>query len=117
MNTLRKKRGQYLGTEIDHKWWRRYRKGGFSTRGVGEYWIKDGSLFFQHRARQNPICLPLQNIVEIVLCPCKQRFRTGNKPIVRLTWQKGDRWLSSGFALSEGIVEASGLLASLRAVS
>jgi hypothetical protein len=117
MNTIQKKPSQYLGTEIDHKWWRRYSKGGFSTRGIGEYWIKDGSLFFQHRARQKPICFPLQNIVEVILCPCKQRFRIGNKPVIKLVWQMGNRWLSSGFALSEGMEEASGLLASMRAAS
>ena len=115
MNVIQKKRGQYLGTRIDHKWWRRYSEGGFFARGNGEYWIKDGSLFFQHQAQQEPIRLPLQNIVEIVLCPCKKRFRMGTKPVIKVVWQKGDRWLSSGFALSEGIEAASGLLASLRA--
>jgi hypothetical protein len=115
MNATQKKRGQYLGTKIDHKWWRCYTKEGFFTRGIGEYWIKDGSLFFQHRAQQKPICLPIQNIVEIVLCPCKKRFRIGTKPVIKLVWKKGDHWLSSSFALSDGREETSGFLAGLRA--
>ena len=115
MNAIQKKHGQYLGTEIDHKWWRRYKEEGFFTHGIGEYWIKDGSLFFQHQARQEPIRLPLKNIVEIVLCPCKKRFRVGTKPIIKLVWLKGDRWLSSGFALSESLEGITGLLANLRA--
>ena len=115
MNAIRKNRGQYLGTEIDHKWWRRYSKGGFFTRGKGEYWVKDGFLFFQHKTRQNPIRLPLQDIVEIILYPCRQRFRLGNKSVIKLVWQKDGRWLSSGFALSGDSEETSGLMACLRA--
>jgi len=112
MNAIQKKRGQYLGTRVEHKWWRRYSKGGFLTRGIGEYWIKDGSLFFQHRARQKPIRLPLHSLAEIKVCPCKRR--TSGIPIIKLVWEKDGRWLSSGFVFS-GIIEGENLLASLRA--
>jgi hypothetical protein len=115
MNAIRKNRGQYLGTEIDHKWWRRYSKGGFSTRGIGEYWIKDGSLHFQHRTRQQPIRLPIKDIVEIILCPCKKRTRIGQTPVIKLVWKKDDTWLTSGFAISGSLEETSGLLNNLRA--
>lgn len=117
MNAVRKNRGQYLGTEIDHKWWRRYSKGGFFTRGIGEYWIKDGSLYFQHYSRQKPFRLPIQDIVEIALCPWERRTRSGWTPIIKLIWQKDGRWLSSVFALSGNLDEASGLVANLRASS
>jgi hypothetical protein len=30
------KQGHYFGTEIDGKWWRRYRESGYSARGSGE---------------------------------------------------------------------------------
>jgi hypothetical protein len=33
-----KKRGSYLGTEVDEKWYKRYRRDGFFARGSGEYW-------------------------------------------------------------------------------
>ena len=109
MNAIQKKRGQYLGTRVEHKWWRRYSKGGFFTRGIGEYWIKDGSLFFQHRARQKPIRLPLHNLAEIKICPCK-----GGMPVIKLVWEKDGKWLSSGFVFS-GIMEQNGnLLENLR---
>ena len=115
MNAIQKKRGQYLGTKIGHKWWRRYSKGGFFTRGIGDYWIKDGSLFFQHHSKQKPIALPLHSIVEIKLCPCNKRIRIGNTPIIKLVWKMNDKWLTSGFALSANMEETSRLLASLRA--
>ena len=115
MNAIQKRRGQYLGTEVDHKWWQRYSKEGFFTPGIGEYWIKDGSLFFQHRTRQKPISLPLQEIVEIVLCPCSRRSRDSRNPVLKLTWKKDGKWLSSGFILSGIVDETSGLLTRLRA--
>jgi len=112
MNAIQKKRGQYLGTKISHKWWRRYSKGGFRTRGIGDYWIKDGSLFFQHRARQKPIRLPLRNLTEIKICPCKRW--TSGMPIIKLVWEKDGHWLSSSFILSEIMENNAGLLANLR---
>jgi hypothetical protein len=112
MNAIHKKSGQYMGTRIDHKWWRRYSKGGFFTRGIGEYWIKDGFLFFQQHTRQKPIHLPLNNLAQIKVCPCKGK--TGGLPVIKLVWEKEGHWLSSSFVLS-GIMEKSdNLLASLR---
>ena len=113
MNAIQKKRGQYLGTRIEHKWWRRYTEGGFFTRGNGEYWIKDGSLFFQQHASQQPIVLPLRKLAEIKVCPC--RGRTGGIPIIKLVWEKDGHWLSSGFVLSGLVDRNNNLLASLRA--
>jgi len=114
MNTIQKKRGQYLGTEIDHKWWQCYSEGGFFTRGIGEYWIKDGTFYFQHQVRQKPIKLPLQDIVEIALHPCNRRTHIGVMQIIELIWQKDDLWLSSSFALPGSIEEINGLLTRLR---
>ena len=113
MSAIRKKSGHYLGTRIEHKWWRRYTEEGFMTRGNGEYWIADGSLFFQHRARQDPIHLPLCDIVEVALSPCKERAPNIGRPVVHLTWKKDGRWLSSGFILSSSAEETSNLLVHL----
>ena len=112
MNAIQKRRGQYLGTRIDHKWWRRYTKEGFFTSGIGEYWIKDGSLFFQRRNKSKPIRLPLRSLAEIKICPCKGR--TGRIKVIKLIWEKDGHWLSSGFVLSGIIEQNSNLLASLR---
>ena len=112
MNAIHKKRGQYLGTKISHKWWRRYSKGGFLTRGIGDYWIKDGSLFFQRQNQKKTIHLPLGKLAEIKVCPCKGR--TNGMPVLKLVWEKDGHWLSSSFVLSEIMENNSGLLASLR---
>jgi hypothetical protein len=113
MNATQKKRGQYLGTKVEHKWWRRYTEEGFTMRGRGEYWIQDGSLYFQHHTSQHPIRLPLHQVSEIKICPCGER--TGGIPILKLVWEKDGRWLSSGFVLSGLVDRSNNLLASLRA--
>jgi hypothetical protein len=112
MNAIQKKCGQYLGTRVEHKWWRRYTEGGFFSRGTGEYWIKDGSLFFEHHASQQTISLPLHKLSEIKVCPC--RGRAGGIPIIKLVWEKDGRWLSSSFILSGLVDKSSNLLTSLR---
>ena len=114
MNAIQKRRGQYLGTEVDHKWWQRYSREGFFTPGIGEYWIKDGSLFFQRQAQQQPIVLPLANIVEIKICPYNKRTRIKGEPIIKLVWEKDGKWLSSAFVLSGVIDETSNVLGLLR---
>lgn len=61
---IEKRRGHYLGTEIDGKWWRRYRKDGFLARGLGEYWIKNSFLYFHRYLTVAPIVIPLCDVSE-----------------------------------------------------
>jgi hypothetical protein len=68
----------------------------------------------QHRSKQQPIRLPLKDIAEIILCPCKRHATIGLKSIIKLIWQKDGKWLSSGFALSDSVEEVGGFLSSLR---
>jgi hypothetical protein len=112
MNAILKKRGQYLGTKIEHKWWRRYNEAGFIMRGKGDYWIKDGSLFFQQDASRKPISLPLRSVSEIKVCPC--RGRSAGIPVIKLVWEKDGHWLSSGFVLNGLVDKSNDLLKSLR---
>jgi hypothetical protein len=112
MSAIQKKSGRYLGTRVEYKWWRRYTEAGFVNRGTGEYWIKDGSLFFQQHGSQLPISLPLHKLSEIKVCRC--RGRTGGVPIIKLVWQKDDRWLSTGFVLSGLVDKSNNLLTCLR---
>lgn len=110
MNAMKKRSGQYLGTKIEDKWWRRYTKGGFFTRGKGKYWIKDGSLFFQHHAGQMPIRLPLCNLIEIEVRPSQ----AWGVSVLKLVWLKDGNRLSSSFALTGATDETPTLLTSLR---
>jgi len=45
-NTKESKKGAYLGTEIDEKWWKGYSKDGLLARGNGKYGFEDDCFFF-----------------------------------------------------------------------
>ncbi len=70
-----KKKGHYIGTEINEKWWSRYRGEGFFARGNGEYWFDEDFFYFRRYLTKEPIKIPFNRIQEI---------KTGN-------WHAG-RW-------------------------
>lgn len=89
MNTGDRKRGHYLGTEIDERWWRRY-------------------------ITANPIVIPLHDVVEVKVGKWHSGRWAGGKPIVKLVWVKEAVRLSSGFILSADRGETERLAAELR---
>ena len=50
-----KKKGNYFGTEIDHSWYKRFRKDGFFARGNGEFWLEDDGLYFLRKLTKTPL--------------------------------------------------------------
>ncbi len=111
MDKILKKRGWHLWTRVGRKWWHRYNQAGLSGQGSGEYWIKDGCLFFQHDARPQPVRLPLKNLSQIEVCPCG---RKAGIPVIKLVWEEDGRWFSAGFVLSGLVDRSTNLLTSLR---
>mgnify|MGYP000283042842 CR=1 FL=1 len=57
-----KKPGSYLGTEIEGKWWKRYREAGFFARGNGEWWIENGALCFRRQLTRTPLVIPFDEV-------------------------------------------------------
>ena len=49
-----KKKGHYIGTEINEKWWSRYRGEGFFARGNGEYWFDEDFFYFRRYLTKEP---------------------------------------------------------------
>lgn len=110
-----KKRGHYLGTEIDEKWWRRYLADGFFARGVGDYWIDDEALFFRRYLTKAPIVISLHDVIDIKLGKWHSGRWAGGAPIVKIVWKAADNLLSSGFVFSRGSRETNALVQELRA--
>ena len=50
-----RRRGTYLGTEVDEKWWKRHIREGFFVRGNGEYWYDDEAFYFLRYLTQDPM--------------------------------------------------------------
>jgi hypothetical protein len=111
---IKKSRGHYLGTEIDKKWWRRYRKDGFLARGLGEYWIENSLLYFHRYLTVNPIVISLCDVCEVKIGKWHSGFWAGGKPVVKILWGKDNRKLSSGFVLSADKKETELLVEKIR---
>ena len=109
-----KRRGHYLGTEINEKWWCRYINDGFLTRGLGEYWIDNSILYFHRHLTVNPIAISLYNVSEVKIGKWHSGSWAGGKPVVKILWEKDNRKLCSGFVLSADKNETELLVEKIR---
>ncbi len=101
-----KRRGLYVGTEIDSKWWRRYTKEGFFARGNGEYWYDDSGFYFLRYFTKEPIFIPFNAVTQITLGTWHSgKWPLGNL-ILKILWKKDNLDLSSGFIVGKKRDEA-----------
>ena len=99
--TLNKKEktGLYLGTEIEEKWWKRYRKDKLFARGNGKYWNDDQAFYFLRYFTKEPITIPFKNIIEFKIGKWHAGKWCFGYPILKIIWLKEDLKLSSGFLI------------------
>lgn len=91
-------KGQYLGTEIDGKWWKRYRKDGFFLRGNGHYWLEPDVLAFHRLLTSEPLRIPFSAVVSVRIGSWHAGKWLAGSPIVKIDWTAPD-----GTRLSSGI--------------
>ena len=82
------KKGNYFGTEIDGKWWKRYRAKGFFARGNGEFTMDEEGIRFLRIADQGATDHPL------------------DRGSLSHPWQEPRRTLDAGTPDTEGGVPA-----------
>ena len=109
-----RRRGHYLGTEIEEKWWKRYTKEGFFARGNGEYWYDDKAFYFLRYLTQDPIVIPFDTVSTVKAGTWHAGKGGGGNLIVKLLWVHQRQSLSSGFILSHQKPEALRLLDEIR---
>ncbi len=111
---VRKGTGLYLGTEIEEKWWKRYRKNGFFMRGNGNYWYDKEGFHFVRYGLGDTITIPAGSI----LCFKIGKWHSGRwcfgYPILKIVWSKDDLRLSSGFLLSKSREDVEKIVAELK---
>ena len=113
MNT---RRGLYLGTEIDEKWWKRYMREGLFARGIGEYWSDEQGFYFRRYLTKKPIFILFSNVLEVKLGKFHAgRWCMGNL-IVKIVWRRDNLRLSSGFLVSKYREDAKSLQAELEEI-
>lgn len=96
-----KRKGHYLGTEINEIWWKRYMKNGMFARGAGEYWYDEHAFNFRRYLTRAPVILRYQNIIEFKTGSWHAGKWGGGRQIIKIIWQKQGVRLSSGFLLSK----------------
>ncbi len=112
---MSKKKGSYLGTEIDKKWWKRYRKKPFFARGSGTYWHDEEGLCFLRYLTKEPIKIPYKRITGCELGKWHSGKWCMGHEIVKIIWADDDQLLSSGFFISKQAKEVEQFIADIKA--
>jgi hypothetical protein len=114
MQAMERRRGHYLGTEIDERWWRRYTKDGFFARGMGEYWFDTSALFFRRHLTDAPLVVSFGDVLEIKVGKWHSGRWAGGARVVKIVWKKENNRLSSGFVFSSDAGETERLVQEIR---
>lgn len=108
-----RKVGHYFGTEIDEKWWKRYRKEKMFARGTGTYWYDQEAFYFLRYLTKTPIKIPFENVVGLKT----GRWHAGQwgtgRAVIKIVWERNGLKLSSGFIVSKDKKETQRLMAEL----
>jgi hypothetical protein len=91
--------GHYLGTVVDGKWWRRWRRDGLFARGNGEWWMEGRTLCFRRLLTREPIRLNLDNLETVETGTWHAGKWSGRRTIVKMTWEQDGARLTAGFVL------------------
>jgi hypothetical protein len=116
MNSIDKRRGQYLGTEVDEKWWRRYSKDGLLLRGTGEYRYDPSAFFFRRYLTTEPIVILFADVLDVKVGKWHSGRWSSGAQVIKLVWKKADTYLSSGFVLSSDTQESDLLVQKLQSL-
>jgi len=104
------RRGQYLGTEIEDRWWRRYAEGGFLARGLGEWWFDDDALRFHRKLTRAPLTIAFAGVLDVGCATWHAGKWAGRDAVVKVAWRKDGARLTSGFVLSNDPAETEALV-------
>lgn len=113
-NTRESRKGLYLGTEINEKWWKRYSGDGLLARGNGKYGFEDDCFFFLRRLTKEPIKIPFKSIRELKIGKWHSGRWCFGYPVMKIIWVKEGVILSSGFFVSKNMDVVSELMSELR---
>ena len=102
MSNLDRKSAAYMGTEIDMKWWKRYRVSPFFARGNGFIWLQDNSLYFHKLLTKIPMEIKLSSIIQLKTGKWHAGQWCLGNPIIKVIWNNEKmEMLSSGFYVAD----------------
>jgi len=107
------KKGHYFGTEIDEKWWRRYRAPGFFARGSGEFDLDTAGIHFKRKLADEPLLIGWNEITSARLGKWHSGQWGSRHPVLKVAFDRDDLSLSAGFTLSRDWPEMEQLAADI----
>lgn len=107
--TAMRRPGHYLGTVVDGKWWKRYRKEGLFARGNGEWWLEGRSLCFRRLLTKVPIRVELDRLTTVETGTWHAGKWAAGRTVIKLTWKHEGLRLTAGFVLA-GTVAGTAVL-------
>ena len=94
------KQGNYFGTEISGKWWKRYREHGFFARGNGVFDLDATGISFRKKLTQEPLIVAWSEITTARLGKWHAGRWAMGHPILRVEFVRDGEELCAGFLLS-----------------
>src|SRR5687768_8394364 len=92
--------GQYLGTEIDGRWWKAYRRDGFFLRGNGRFRLEADAFVFLRHLTKEAFRIPFAAITGARIGSWHAGKWLAGSPIVKIDWTGlGGEHLSSGIGM------------------
>ena len=112
--SMEERRGHYLGTEIDGRWYKRYRQDGLFARGLGDYWIEADVLRFRRYLTREPLSISRRRVQSVEIGNWHAGRWVGAKRAIKLIWDNQGKVLSSGFVFTKTAAEAEKQAGELR---
>ncbi len=94
-----KRRGHYIGTEINRTWWKRYRGEGLFMRGMGQWWIDGHMLYFHRTLTKEPFTIDLSKLTGVETGSWHAGKLVGGNRVIKLIREKDGQTLGAGFVL------------------
>jgi hypothetical protein len=94
-------KGNYAGTVIDRRWWRRYRRKTFFARGSGRLWLEEEGLFFLRYLTRKPLFIPFPAMTGTRTARWHAGRWGGGRDFLVIDWRAEGLELSSGFLFSK----------------
>lgn len=108
--------GKYFGTEINEKWWRRYKKNKMLARGNGTLSYDEQSITFLRYLTNVPIVIEFEKIIEFKVGKWHAGQWGVGTPIIKVLWKNDNKLLSSGFSVSKRSAEIETVVSELNRI-
>lgn len=95
------KKGNYFGTEVNGKWWKRYRGHGFFARGNGEFSTDETGIHFRKLLTKDPLTIGWGEASGATLGTSHCGRWAMRRPVLKIAFERDDSKLVAGFRLSE----------------